>query len=63
MLIGHSPDILFHRMARIEAGSLETMTALIAKERGAMMIEKAIDRLEAPAAVDAEAMRGIDKRA
>ena len=59
MLINHSPDILFHRMARIEAGSLEAMTALIAKERGAMMIEKAIDRLDAPA--DAGTAMRVDK--
>ena len=62
MLIGHSPDILFHRMARLEAGSLEATTALIARERGAMMIEKTIERLDAPVA-DAETTHRVDRRA
>jgi hypothetical protein len=63
MLIRHSPEILLHRMARIEAGSLEATTALIARERGAMMIEKAVERLDAPAAAEAGASHQIDKRA
>lgn len=64
MLIRHSPEILFHRMARIEAGSLEATAALIARERGAMMIEKTIARLDAPvAATEAAATDQIDKSA
>ena len=63
MLIQHSPEILFHRMARIEAGSLEATAALIARERGAMMIEKTIARLDAPVEAEAEATHQIDKSA
>ncbi|WP_421952328.1 hypothetical protein [Pelagibacterium sp.] len=63
MLIQHSAEILLHRMARLEAGSLEATTALIARERGAMMAEKAIERLDAPTAAEAEAMHLIDKSA
>ncbi|WP_338608977.1 hypothetical protein V6617_02900 [Pelagibacterium nitratireducens] len=51
-------------MARIEAGSLEATAALIARERGAMMIEKTIARLDASgAAAEAEATHQIDKSA
>lgn len=50
-------------MARIEAGNLEATTALIARERGAMMIEKAIERLDAPVSAKAEPTHQIDKSA
>ncbi|MBN14762.1 MAG: hypothetical protein CMJ15_06015 [Pelagibacterium sp.] len=63
MLIRHSPEILLHRMARIGAGSLEATAALIARERGAMMIEKTIARLDAPVGAEAEATHQIDKSA
>ena len=63
MLIRHSPEILFHRMARIEAGSLEATAALIARERGAMMIDKTIARLDAPVGAETEATHQIDKSA
>ncbi|WP_417583690.1 hypothetical protein [Pelagibacterium sp.] len=62
MLIQHSADILLHRMARIEAGSLEATTALIARERGAVAIEKAIARRDAPKS-DVQATSHIDKSA
>ena len=63
ILIQHSAEILLHRMARIEAGNLEATTALIARERGATMIEKAIERLDAPVSAEAEPTHQIDKSA
>ena len=63
MLIQHSADILFHRMASIEAGSLSAKAALIARERGAMIAEKTIEPLDAPAEGDAGATHRIDKSA
>ncbi|WMT89171.1 hypothetical protein [Pelagibacterium sp. H642] len=48
MLIQHSSTIVIHRLASVEAQSLEARGALVAKHRGEVMIRQAIERLDAP---------------
>lgn len=48
MLIQHSSALILHRLSRIEAQTLSAAPALVAKYRGEMMIEKAIEKLDAP---------------
>ncbi|SDG13447.1 hypothetical protein SAMN04487974_10181 [Pelagibacterium luteolum] len=43
MLIQHSPPVILHRMARIEARSLEAGPVLIAKYQAEQMIAQAIE--------------------
>lgn len=63
MLIQQSPQIIVHRLASVEAQSLEARGALVAKHRGEAMIRQAIERLDAPEP-DGTAEDGrIDRRA
>lgn len=64
MIINHSSEILANRMARIEARHSENAMALIARYRGDMMTQKALERLDAPTPEPAPAASNrIDRRA
>lgn len=48
MMIQQSSQIVLHRLASIEARSLDARGALIAKHLGEVMNRQAIERLDAP---------------
>lgn len=48
MVIQQSSQIVLHRLASIEARSLDARGALIAKHLGEVMTRQAIERLDAP---------------
>lgn len=62
MLIQHSQPVILHRMARIEARSLEAGPVLIAKYQAEQMIAQALEAND-PQASPAVSSHRVDTRA